>query len=63
MPQLYLKLGRAETMTDVPQALDRLKAAYHLLTDVHQRAHAAVMLGRVEIFAGRRETPGRPRNP
>ncbi len=54
LPQLYLELGRVETMTDVPAALEHLTAANQLLTDVRERAQAAVMLGRVEIFAGTR---------
>jgi DNA-binding SARP family transcriptional activator/DNA-binding CsgD family transcriptional regulator len=54
LPQLYLELGRVETMTDVPAALEHLTAANQLLTDARERAHAAVMLGRVEIFAGSR---------
>lgn len=54
LPQLYLELGRVETMTAVPSALEHLTAAYQRLTDVRQRAQAAVMLGRVEIFASRR---------
>ncbi len=54
LPRLYLELGRVETMTDVPAALEHLTAANHLLTDVRERAHAAVMLGRVEIFAATR---------
>jgi DNA-binding CsgD family transcriptional regulator/tetratricopeptide (TPR) repeat protein len=53
-PQVYLELGRVETMTDVPAAVDHLTAAYQRLTDLRERAHAAVMLGRVELFAGTR---------
>ncbi len=53
-PQLYLELGRVETLTDVPAALDHLTIARERLTDIRERAHAAVMLGRVEIFAGAR---------
>ncbi|MGS0685601.1 BTAD domain-containing putative transcriptional regulator [Nakamurella sp. GG22] len=52
--QIFLELGRVETMTDVPAALEHLTAAYRRLTDVRDRADAAVMLGRVEIFAGAR---------
>jgi len=54
LPQLYLELGRVETLTDVPAALGHLTAAFERLTDITERAQAAVMLGRVEIFAGSR---------
>ena len=54
LPRLTLELGRVETMTDVPTALEHLTSAFRGLTDIRERANAAVMLGRVEIFAGRR---------
>jgi DNA-binding CsgD family transcriptional regulator len=51
---IYLELGRVVTMTDIPAALIHLSAARDRLRDIRERAHAAVLLGRVEVFGGAR---------
>ncbi len=53
-PALLMELGRLETMTDGPAAMEHLAEAYRLLDDPALKADTAIMLARTAVFVGAR---------
>jgi DNA-binding SARP family transcriptional activator/DNA-binding CsgD family transcriptional regulator len=50
-PRLLVDLGRLATMTNGPDAVGHLQAAYAALADPRERAEVAIMLARTMVFA------------